>query len=105
MVENADAILASSNTDMVGEIREWVEKYRAYGEMGMIYIEMESDYHDGRSLDGIVKKLGRYKLIEKSIRHNPRLVSANVLTSYFSTLNSRFSILLGQIDGISSASA
>ena len=105
MVENADAILASSNTDMVGEIREWVEKYRAYGEMGLIYIEMESDYHDGRSLDGIVKKLGRYKMIEKSIRHNPRLVSANVLTSYFSTLNSRFSILLGQIDGIAAAPA
>ena len=105
MVENADAILASSNTDMVGEIREWVEKYRAYGEMGLIYVEMESDYHDGRSLDGIVKKLGRYKMIEKSIRHNPRLVSANVLTSYFSTLNSRFSILLGQIDGIAAAPA
>lgn len=105
MVESADVILASSNTDMVGEIREWVEKYRAYGEMGMIYVEMESDYHDGRSLDGIVKKLGRYKMIEKSIRQNPRLVSANVLTSYFSTLNSRFSILLGQIDGISSAPA
>lgn len=105
MVENADAILASSNTDMVGEIREWVEKYRAYGEMGLIYVEMESDYHDGRSLDGIVKKLGRYKMIEKSIRQNPRLVSENVLTSYFSTLNSRFSILLGQIDGISFAPA
>ena len=105
MVESADAILASSNTDMVGEIREWVEKYRAYGEMGLIYIEMESDYHDGRSLDGIVKKLGRYKMIEKSIRQNPRLVSANVLTSYFSTLDSRFSILLGQIDGIAAAPA
>ena len=105
MVENADAILASSNTEMVGEIREWVEKYRAYGEMGLIYVEMESDYLDGKALNGIVEKLGRYKTIEKSIRHNPRLVSENVLISYFSALNSRFSILLGQIDGISFAPA
>ena len=105
MVENADAILVSANTDMIGEIREWVEKYRAYGEMGLIYVEMESDHHDGKSFDSIVKKLGQYKMIEKSIRQNPRLVSENVLTSYFSTLNSRFSILLGQIDGISFAPA
>lgn len=105
MVENADAILASSNTDMVGEIREWVEKYRAYGEMGLIYAEMEADYLEGKALSSMVEKLGRFKAIEKSIRQNPRLVSENVLTSYYSTLNSRFSILLGQIDGISFAPA
>ena len=105
MVENADAILASSNTDMIREIREWVEKYRAYGEMGLIYAEMEADHLEGKALSSMVEKLGRFKTIEKSIRQNPRLVSENVLTSYFSTLNSRFSILLGQIDGISFAPA
>ena len=105
MVENADAILASSNTDMIREIREWVEKYRAYGEMGLIYAEMETDHLEGKALSSTVEKLGRFKTIEKSIRQNPRLVSENVLTSYFSALNSRFSILLGQIDGISFAPA
>ncbi len=105
MVENADAILASSNTEMVEEIRQWVEKYRAYGEMGLIYAEMEADHLEGKALSSMVEKLGRFKAIEKSIRQNPRLVSENVLTSYFSTLNSRFSILLGQIDGISFAPA
>ena len=105
MVANADAILASGNKDMVAEIREWVEKYRAYGEMGVIYMKMEADYRDGKSLDTMVRSLGQYKVIERSIRNNPRLVSAEVLTTYFSTLNSRFSILLGQIDGISSAPA
>lgn len=105
MVENADAILASSNTDMIREIREWVEKYRAYGEMGLIYAEMEADHLEGKALSSMVEKLGRFKTIEKIIRQNPRLVSENVLTSYFSTLNSRFSILLGQIDGISFAPA
>ena len=105
MVENADAILASSNTDMIREIREWVEKYRAYGEMGLIYAEMETDHLEGKAQNSMVEKLGRFKTIEKSIRQNPRLVSENLLTSYFSTLNSRFSILLGQIDSISFAPA
>lgn len=105
MVENADAILASSNTDMIREIREWVEKYRAYGEMGLIYAEMETDHLEGKAQNSMVEKPGRFKTVEKSIRQNPRLVSENVLTSYFSTLNSRFSILLGQIDSISFAPA
>lgn len=103
MVRNADAILASENTAMVNEIREWVEKYRAYGEMGHLYMEIEMDYHDGKSLDILLSTLGQYKAIEKNIRNNPRLVSAGVLTTYFSTLNNRFSILLGQIDGITFA--
>ncbi len=105
MVKNADAILASDNTDMVKEIREWVEKYRVYGEMGIQYVDMELAYADGKDLDHIVRLLGQYKVLERSIRNNPRLVSASVLTTHFSTLNSRFSILLGQIDGISFAPA
>lgn len=105
MIKNADTILASDNQKMVSEIRQWVEKYRAYGEMGKYYIEMEADYRDGRSLDSRVSWLGRYKTVEKSLRNNPRLVSANVLTPFFNTLNSRFSILLGQAEGITFAPA
>lgn len=105
MVKNADAILASENQNMVSEIRRWVEKYRAYGEMGKYYMEMEADYRDGRSLDSRLSRLGRYKVVEKSLRDNPCLVSANVLTPFFSTLNSRFSILLEQVAGITFAPA
>ncbi len=105
MVKNADAILASENQNMVSEIRQWVEKYRAYGEMGRLYMEMESSYRDGKSLESMVRLLGQYKVLEKSIQGNPRLVSANVLTTYFSTLNSRFSVLLGEIEGITFAPA
>ena len=105
MVTNADAILASENTAMVSEIREWVEKYRVYGEMGVSYMDMEEAYAAGKEQNDILKLLGTYKTLEKRIRHNPRLVSENVLTSYFSSLNSRFSILLGQIDSVAFAPA
>ncbi|MBQ7379548.1 MAG: beta-N-acetylglucosaminidase domain-containing protein [Clostridia bacterium] len=101
MVRNADAICASENQKMVGEIKEWVKKYRVYGEMGIIYIEMEEAYTAGKDQSELLKLLGNYKTLEMSIRQNPRLVSASVLTTYLNTLGSRFSILLGQIDGIS----
>ena len=105
MTRNADTILASSNTAMVGEIREWVEKYRVYGQMGTLYMAMEDAYADGADTETILMLLGQYKTIEGSIRSNPRLVSASVLTTYFTGLSSRFSVLLGQIEGISFAPA
>ena len=105
MTRNADTILTSSNTAMVDEIREWVEKYRVYGQMGTLYMTMEDAYAEGADIDVLLKLLGEYKTIEESIRSNPRLVSASVLTTYFTSLSSRFSVLLGQIEGISFAPA
>ena len=105
MVRNAEAISASDNQSMVAEIREWLEKYRAYGEMGVLYMEMEEAYAADKDQDEILKLLGEYKSLDMSIRNNPRLVSASVLTSHFNTLNSRFSVLLGQVEGITCAPA
>ena len=100
MVKNADAILTAENGKMVNEIRQWVEKYRVYGEMGLLYADMEEAFAAGKEQTDILKLLGEYKTLERSIRNNPRLVSASVLTPYFSTLNTRFSILLGEVEGI-----
>ena len=105
MVENADAILTSGNTAMVSEIREWVEKYRAFGEMGRLYVDMESNHQSGKSLDSQVRLLGSYKAAEAGIAKNARLVSHYVLTPFFASLNSRFAILLGQVDEITCAPA
>lgn len=105
MVHNADAILASDNQSMVAEINEWLIKYRTYGEMGMVYMQMEQAYAQQKSQSEMLALLGEYKVLEKSISKNPRLVSASVLTAHFNTLTSRFSILLGQSEGLRFAPA
>ncbi len=105
MIRNADAIASANNQSLVQEINEWLTKYRVYGQMGVLYIEMEEAYAAGKEQTGLLELLGQYKTLEMSIRQNPRLVSSTVLTTYLSTLNSRFSILLGQIDGLSAAPA
>lgn len=105
MVQNAEAVSSSENQKMVGEIREWLDKYRAYGEMGVLYMEMEEAYAAGQDQEVILKLLGEYKALDMSIRNNPRLVSASVLTSHMNTLNSRFSVLLGQVEGMACAPA
>lgn len=105
MVHNADAISNADNQSLVREINDWLIKYRVYGQMGALYIEMEEAYAAGAEQAALLEMLGKYKTLEMSIRQNPRLVSATVLSTHLSTLNSRFSILLGQIDGISSAKA
>ena len=105
MIRSADAILSSDNQFMVAEINEWLQKYRVYGEMGILYMEMEQAYAQGAGLDEILKLLGQYKTLEMSISKNPRLVSASVQTAFMNTLNSRFSQLLGQVEGIDFAPA
>ena len=96
MVKNADAISASNNQSLASEINEWLIKYRTYGQMGVLYMEMEQAYADGKSQEELLELLGEYKALERNIRRNPRLVSASVLTAHFNTLNSRFAILLGE---------
>lgn len=105
MIRHAESISASENQKMVGEIHEWLEKYRAYGEMGVLYMEMEEAYAADKGQEEILKLLGEYKALDMSIRNNPRLVSASVLTSHLNTLNSRFSMLLGQVEGMTCAPA
>ncbi len=105
MIRNADAIGAASNQSLVSEINEWLTKYQVYGQMGVLYIEMEETYAGGESLDTMLDLLGEYKALELSIGKNPRLVSASVLTTFYATLNSRFSLLLGQTEGLSCAPA
>ncbi len=105
MIRNAQTISASKNQKLVAEINEWLEKYRVYGQMGVLYIEMEEAYAAGKDLDTMLGLLGEYKTLEMSIGKNPRLVSASVLTTFYATLNSRFSLLLGQTEGLSCAPA
>ncbi len=103
MVRSADAILSSDNQSMVSEINEWLIKYRVYGQMGVLYVEMEEAYAAGSDLDSMLGLLGEYKSLEMSISKNPRLVSASVLATFYATLNSRFSLLLGQAEELSCA--
>ena len=105
MIQNADAIFASDNQHLVAEINEWLMKYRTYGEMGVLYMEMEEAYASNAEREQLLQLLGEYKTLETDIRKNPRLVSASVLTTFFSTLNSRFALLLGQAEGLSYAPA
>lgn len=105
MVENADAISASSNQSLVPEINEWLIKYRTYGQMGMLYVEMEQAYANGKSQSELLQLLGEYKALERSISKNPRLVSASVLTAHLNTLSSRFALLLGESTGTGFAPA
>ncbi len=95
MVTYADAIAGSENQALYREIKEWVAKYRAYGVMGLAYTQMEEAYAEGKDLNTLLPLLGTYKTAESSLKANPRLVSAYVLTSYFNTLGSRMNILLG----------
>ncbi|MBR2446830.1 MAG: beta-N-acetylglucosaminidase domain-containing protein [Clostridia bacterium] len=105
MVRNADTILASDNQLLVSEINDWLTKYRVYGQMGVLYIEMEDAYAAGKDSDTMLSLLGEYKTLERCIAKNPQLVSASVLTTFYATLNSRFSQLLGQAEGLSYAPA
>ena len=105
MIRNADAISASDNQSLVTEINEWLIKYRTYGEMGVLYMEMEQAYTEGKDLSRMLQLLGDYKALERSISKNPGLVSASVLTTFYATLNSRFSLLLGQTESMSFAPA
>ncbi len=105
MIHSADAILASDNQSLVSEINDWLTKYRVYGQIGVLYIEMEEAYAAGSDLNTMLGLLGEYKTLERSIAKNPRLVSASVLTTFYNTLNSRFSLLLGQTEGLSCAPA
>ena len=105
MIRSADAIGAASNQSLVSEINEWLTKYQVYGQMGVLYVEMEEAYAGGESLGTMLDLLGQYKALELSIGKNPRLVSASVLTPFFNSLNSRFSLLIGQTEELSFAPA
>lgn len=105
MIQNADAIMASENTKMSAEIKDWVAKYRAYGVMGLAYVEMEEAYAAGKDAETLLPLLGDFKSAERSIAKNARLVSDTVLTPFLSSLTHRFNILLGLADTMTSASA
>ncbi len=95
MIANADTVLASENKKLTAEISDWLAKYRAYGEMGMAYIEMEEAYAEGKDMNTLLPLLGRYKRAEESISNNARLVSDHVLTPFLHSLATRFGILMG----------
>ena len=105
MIAGADAIVGSQNQAMYQEIKEWVAKYRAYGEMGLAYVLMEEAYAAGKDLNTLLPLLGQYKTAEASIKSNTRLVSNYVLAPYFNGLASRMSVLLGQSGEITFAPA
>ncbi len=105
MITGADAIAGSENQGLYQEIKDWVAKYRAYGVMGISYIQMEEAYGAGKDLNTLLPLLGEYKKAETSIKSNTRLVSTYVLTPYFNTLQTRMNVLLGVGGGLSFAPA
>lgn len=105
MVIGGDAILGSENQKMTTEIADWVAKFRAYGQMGVAYIQMEEAYAADKPTEELLPLLGQYKAAEASIANNARLVSDTVLTPFLNTLTHRFSQLLGLTGEITSVSA
>ncbi len=105
MVTGADAMANSQNQAMYREIKDWVAKYRAYGVMGLSYIQMEEAYAAGKDLNTLLPLLGEYKTAENSLKTNTRLVSTYVLTPFFNTLGTRMNILLGMGSEITFAPA
>ena len=95
MVANADLLARMENQAIYNDIADWVFKYRAYGVMGMAYLDMETAYEEGKPLNEIRALLGTYKDAEASIRHNARLVSEKVLTVFLNTLQTRLDELCG----------
>ena len=107
MVQNADAILASENQKLVSEIRNWINKYRAYGEMGVAYIAMEEAYAAGQDASVIQGYLDQYKTVKRSLLGNNCIVSgpvvqtmdgnkpvgSGVLTPFFENLDARIETL------------
>ncbi len=95
MVENAETLANMENKDLYKDIADWVEKYAAYGEMGLAFIAMEEEYAGGKDMNILLQNLGIYKAAETSVKANLRYVSNYVLTPYFNTLNNRMNTLLG----------
>lgn len=105
MTENAARLEASSNTAMIEEIREWVAKYGALGQMGLLYIQMEEAYAEGKDAETLLPLLGQYKTAEASLSTNLRLVSTGVLMPFLNGLSHRFDQLLGLAEEITCAPA
>ena len=92
MIQNADAIQASENQNMVAEMQDWLNKYRAYAEMGVAYMEMEEAYATGDTA-AVQGYLEQYRAAQQSIANNTRIVSGNVLTPFFNNLENRLNTL------------
>jgi len=105
MIAGADAIAGSENQGLYQEIKDWVAKYRAYGVMGLAYVQMEEAFAAGKDLNTLLPLLGEYKTAEASLKSNTRLVSTYVLTPYFNTLQTRMNVLLGMGGELSFAPA
>lgn len=105
MVEGADRLAACEDTDLYKDIADWVAKYRAYGVMGLAYVQMEEAAAAGKEPGEILPFLGAYTAARDGIVANARLVSNYVLTPYFNTLGSRINQLLGLSGGLTCAPA
>ena len=92
MIQNADAIQASENQNMVAEMQDWLNKYRAYAEMGVAYMAMEEAYATGDTA-AVQGYLEQYRAAQQSIANNTRIVSGNVLTPFFNNLENRLNTL------------
>lgn len=86
MLLHADHLEVMNNRALYTDIAEWVAKYRAYAEMGRVYVAMEIAREEGKPLEDLLAFLGVYKDAEASIKGNARLVSPGVLAPFFDTL-------------------
>lgn len=100
MIRHADAILACENQAMVAEMEDWIAKYRAFGEMGLAYVEMENAYAEGKGPEDLLPLLGRYMSAKQGIAENARLVSDAVLTPFLSNCPQRMNVMLGQSEEV-----
>ena len=78
MVRDVDAICASKNKKLADELKGWLDKYRAYGEMGVAYIGMEEAYATGQDVDAFRSYRNQYKVLQQSLASNPRIVSGPI---------------------------
>ena len=103
MIRNADLLARMENQDIYTDIADWVAKYRAFGVMGLAYVDMNTVSAAGGSANDLLPLLGAYREAELSIKGNARLVSANVLAPFLDALPTKLNQLFG-LDGEGSAS-
>lgn len=93
MIQNADAILASENQKLATELGGWLAKYRAYGEMGVLYVAMEEAYAAGQGAGVIQGYVDQYRAIQQSQADNACIVSGRVMQTMGGTSYSGSGVL------------
>lgn len=95
MVEYADIIKTAENTTFVEEITPWLDKYRAFGEMGIAYFNLVKAKAEGADYIQLLAYAKNYYDVATPMSKNLKIVSPDVLGIFFESCDSKINQLLG----------